>query len=130
AKQNLRTRLTKIIRRAGLMPWPKLFHNLRASRETELAATYPLHVVCAWIGNSTLIAQKHYLTVTEDDFQRAAKSDARSLQNPTLQAAACACTDSHDETQDLAICDALREDAEICDIKEYARQDSNLRPPV
>ena len=35
---NLRTRLGRIIRRAGLKPWPRLFHNLRASRETELAA--------------------------------------------------------------------------------------------
>ena len=29
---NLRTTLTKIIRRAGLEPWPKLFHNLRSTR--------------------------------------------------------------------------------------------------
>ena len=36
---NLRTRFTKIIRRAGLKAWPKLFHNLRATRETELAET-------------------------------------------------------------------------------------------
>ena len=49
---------------------------MRASRETELAAEYPLHVVCAWIGNSALIANKHYLQVTEADFERGAKSDA------------------------------------------------------
>ncbi len=48
---NLRTRFFKIIRRAGLKPWPKLFHNLRASRQTELAAEFPIHVVCEWIGN-------------------------------------------------------------------------------
>jgi site-specific recombinase XerD len=73
---NLRTQLRRIIRRAGLSPWPKLFQNIRASRETELAAEYPLHVVCAWIGNSALIANKHYLQVTEADFERGAKSDA------------------------------------------------------
>ena len=61
----------RIIRRAGASAWPKLFQNLRASRETELAADYPPHVVCAWIGNSALIAQKHYLQVTESDFERA-----------------------------------------------------------
>ena len=44
---NLRTQLLRIIRKAGLEPWPKLFHNLRASRETELAAEHPIHVVCA-----------------------------------------------------------------------------------
>jgi integrase len=50
---NLRTQLERIICRAGLVPWPKLFHNLRATRQTELAERLPLHVVCAWIGNST-----------------------------------------------------------------------------
>jgi integrase len=69
---NLRTTFTKIIRRAGEMPWPKLFHNLRASRETELAADYPIHVVCEWIGNTAAIAAKHYLTVREEDYERAA----------------------------------------------------------
>jgi integrase len=34
--QNMRSQLQRIIRRAGLEPWPKLFHNLRATRETEL----------------------------------------------------------------------------------------------
>jgi hypothetical protein len=68
---NLRTQLLRIIRRAGVTAWPKLFHNLRASRETELAGEHPLHVVCAWIGNSALIAQKHYLQVTESDFEQA-----------------------------------------------------------
>jgi hypothetical protein len=61
----------RIIRRAGLTPWPKLFHNLRASRETELAAEYPTHVVCAWIGNTERIAAKHYRQVTDDDFAQA-----------------------------------------------------------
>src|SRR6516165_5471070 len=58
---NMRTQLQRIIRRAGLESWPKLFHNLRATRETELAEAYPIHVVCAWIGHAAAIAQKHYL---------------------------------------------------------------------
>jgi len=74
--KNLRTRFTRIIRRGAAAPWPKLFQNLRASRETELAAEYPLHVVCAWIGNSALVAQKHYLQVTDADFERAASRGA------------------------------------------------------
>ena len=72
------TTFTKIIKRAGVKVWPKLFHNLRASRETELAATYPIHVVCEWIGNSAAIAAKHYLTVREEDFERAAQGGAKS----------------------------------------------------
>ena len=31
---NLRTQFERIINRAGVEPWPRLFHNLRASRET------------------------------------------------------------------------------------------------
>jgi len=69
---NRRTHLLRIIRRAGLKPWPKLFHNLRARRQTELAAEYPLHVVCEWIGNTRAVAQEHYLRVTDADFERAA----------------------------------------------------------
>ena len=49
---NLRIQLLRIIQRAGLQPWPKLFQNLRSTRETELADDFPMHVVCQWIGNS------------------------------------------------------------------------------
>jgi len=80
---NLRSQLRKIVRRAGLEPWPKIFHNLRASRETELAAEFPIHVVCAWIGNSPVVAARHYLTVTESDFAKASKVHHFARQNVT-----------------------------------------------
>jgi len=95
---NLRTTFEKIVYRAGLLPWPKPFQNMRATRETELARTYPLHVVTAWIGNSSRIAAKHYLQVTDADFerasgQRAAHADPRApggavvVQNPAQSGA-------------------------------------------
>ena len=68
---NLRTHFCRLIKRAGLTPWPRLLHNLRSSRETELARRFPLHVVTRWLGNTPRIAMKHYLQVTEDDFARA-----------------------------------------------------------
>ena len=52
--------------------WPRLFHSMRASRQTELQREFPLHVVCSWLGNSPRIAQQSYLLVTEDDFAKAA----------------------------------------------------------
>lgn len=70
---NLRTQLLRIIERAGLKPWPRLFHNMRASRQTELTARFPLHVVCEWIGNSAPIADKHYLQVTDDHYADAGR---------------------------------------------------------
>jgi hypothetical protein len=70
---NLRTQANRIItEKAGLKPWGKTFVNLRSSRETDLAARFPLHVVCAWIGNSPRVASKHYLQVTDSDFESAA----------------------------------------------------------
>lgn len=71
ANANLRTQLNRIINRAGLEPWPKLFQNLRSTRETELAETFPMHVVCKWIGNSQPVAAEHYLQLTDDHFNRA-----------------------------------------------------------
>lgn len=75
---NLRTQFEKIIKRAAVEPWPRLWHNLRASRQTELEERFPSHVVCAWLGNSEAIARKHYLQVREVDFQKAAQKAARS----------------------------------------------------
>ncbi len=71
---NLRTTFEKIIKRAGLTPWPKLFQNLRSSRQTELEEKFPSHVVCSWIGNSVQVAKKHYLQTTDEHFERAAKT--------------------------------------------------------
>ena len=49
---------------------------MRASRETELAKDYPVHVVTAWLGNTPRSAMKHYRQVTDDDFERAAQGGA------------------------------------------------------
>ena len=70
-KSNPHTRMTCIVKRAGPEPWPKLFQNLRSTRQTELAADHPAHVVCAWMGNSRDVAAEHYLQVTGADFPRA-----------------------------------------------------------
>jgi integrase len=69
---NLRSEMTRLLRRAGVSGWTRLFHSMRASRQTELQREFPLHVVCSWLGNSPRIAQQSYLLVTEDDFARAA----------------------------------------------------------
>ena len=71
---NLRTQFARIIRRAGFEPWPKLWQNLRSTRETELTGpghNHPLHVVTAWLGNTEAIAREHYLQITDGDFERA-----------------------------------------------------------
>lgn len=66
AKEALRA-----IRLAKITPWPRLFHNLRASCQTDLEAVAPTHAVCAWLGNSAPIAARHYLRVTDSMFAAA-----------------------------------------------------------
>ncbi len=91
---NLRTQLSKIIRRAGLEPWPKLFQNLRSTRETELfkMTNGNVKAVCTWIGNSPKVALEHYAQVTEADLQEAAKmsllNDAENQAQKTAHNAA------------------------------------------
>lgn len=69
--KNLGTTFRKIMRRSGVDTWPKPFQNLRSSRQTELEKHFPTYKVCAWMGNTPTIAHKHYLTVTDGDYDEA-----------------------------------------------------------
>jgi hypothetical protein len=59
------------------------------------------HVVTAWIGNSAPVAAKHYLGVTDADFDRAsrggAESGARAAHNPAQSGDVLKCTDMTNE---------------------------------
>ena len=79
--KNLATQLKRIIKRVGLTPWPKLWHNMRITRQNELQREYPIHVVCEWMGNSPRVAQ-HYLKVSESDFARASAARVREIAEP------------------------------------------------
>ena len=84
---NLRTGLIKILKKAGIKPWEKLFHNLRASRQTELMQLEEGYLVCAWLGNSPQVANDHYLMIRDEDYARAAgvastKDAPSAVQNP------------------------------------------------
>ena len=105
ADTNLRTGLLRIMAKGGVKPWPRLFQNLRATRETELAESWPMHVVCAWIGNSQAVARKHYLQVTEDHFRRAAQNPAQCPAEPGL-------TERKAETADVQKGPDLPQDSE------------------
>jgi integrase len=74
SNQNLQTKLRRILKKAGIAAWPKLYQNLRSTRQTELTDVWPVHKVCKWLGNSAAVAVKHYLQdPTDDDFSRAAQ---------------------------------------------------------
>ena len=69
--QNLRTPFLKLLLRAGIKAWPKLFHNMRATRQTELLAQFPAKDVCNWLGNSQVVVMEHYAMPNDDSFRRA-----------------------------------------------------------
>ena len=99
---NLRTQAHRIIRRAGLEPWPKVFQNLRSTRETELGEQFPMHVVCKWLGNSEAVAMRHYLQVTDEHFERAVEggpTGAKAAQKATQQSAAEPCGEVQEPPQ-------------------------------
>lgn len=96
---NLRTQFERIIKRAGVKPWPKLFQNLRSTRQTELCDRYPTHVVCEWLGNTKSVAREHYLQVTDEHFARAVREGAGGLtQKATQQPSETACDEAKPET--------------------------------
>ncbi len=116
--KNYRKGLKEIILKAGLLPWPKLFNNLRSTRETELAKTYSLQAATAWIGNTPKIALGHYLQVTEQEWQNATITDAKSdavdaylMHIPVQQGQAELCKDSQSLTEVHVSCEVMRNDA-------------------
>jgi hypothetical protein len=80
---NLRTTFEKIFKPAGLEPWPRLFQNLRASRETELVDRFPVQTVVNWLGNTPTVALKHYLMTPNDHFERAVRGGHESANETT-----------------------------------------------
>lgn len=126
---NLRTHLERIITKAGLKPWPKLLINLRSTRQTELVERWPVHVVCSWLGNSALIARKHYLQVTEEHFEQAAMGEGKAAQKAAQQNADSTRNESPQVpvmVQEAADSSENAAFVGVSESGEYTRQDSNL----
>lgn len=96
---NLRTTFGKIVAKAGVTPWPRLFHNMRASCACDWVERVPNHAVAAMLGHSPLIGARHYLQTRDSHFDLitggadatydgGAESDARGAQNAAQRVAA------------------------------------------
>ncbi len=89
---NLRTQFQRILARAGVKPWPRLFQNLRSSRAIDLAEDFTSDVAADWLGHSEAIARAHYRKATQEHFDRATEkktaveSAVKAPHNPPLQA--------------------------------------------
>ncbi len=131
---NLNPQLRRIVKRAGLTPWDRTWHNLRASRQTELAASFPLHTVCAWIGNSKPIAAGHDLQVTDADWSRAVGAGAEVAQKAAQQSHADTRTVSPMEdweTKNPATCGAFRGVVSECEDPDKTQVGrGGLEPPT
>lgn len=106
AGANMRTTFAKIVRRAGVEPWPRLWHSLRASCESDLAQSFPLATVTKWLGNTPSVALRHYVDPTETAFDRALewtpKSGAKSGAREAQKAAQRADAGNRNESQNLS----------------------------
>ncbi len=99
---NLRTQFGRIIAKAGEKPWPRLFHNLRASCATDWVERFPAHVVAGWLGHSPMIAAQHYLQTRDAHFDLAAGA-GEAAANPATHTRPSTPTASRHKAQDPGI---------------------------
>ena len=131
-EKNMRTRMLRAIRRAGLKAWTKPFQNLRSSCQTDLEELFPSHVVCAWLGNSQRVATEHYLQVTDAHFARAT-DESKSVGESMGHLLAQAVTECHEQNGGTLSNTENRPKplgVSPCKDKRYTPQGSNLQPPV
>jgi hypothetical protein len=82
--------LKEKLAKAGLKPWHRLWHNLRASCKCDLAQAFPLAVVTKWLGNTPSIALRHYVDPADTAYRLAlrwipkATQDSKSVDSNTI----------------------------------------------
>ena len=123
--------MNQSILKAGLLPWPKLFNNLRSTRETELAKNYSLQAATAWIGNTPTIALKNYLQITEQEWQNATMFRPESVPPSVIsghfsvqQDQAELCNSSQSLTQVNGSCEVMRNDASVNEVLQKGKMTS------
>lgn len=62
-REGHRTGLERILKRAGIPKWDRLFDNLRSSASTDVKQTYGDTAENRWIGHSKQVAEDHYYQV-------------------------------------------------------------------
>ncbi len=85
--------MRKFILKAGVNPWPKTFHNMRSTRQTELTEQYGIKAACAWLGNSIRVADANYLQVPDSTWDIASGGTA----NCTVESAGSTANHSEHE---------------------------------
>lgn len=80
---NLRKQAYAIRDKAGVDPIPKMYQNMRSTRQTTLEAKFPRGTDCQWMGNTEAVAEQHYVQEMES-FRLTAASE-RTMGGKTPQ---------------------------------------------
>ncbi len=131
----------RIVARAGVDLWERLWQTLRSSCEKEWAMTFPQYAVSKWIGHSITVSGRHYANAVPDElFERAAQVEAgaqRQAQRKTSDGAGKERKQGNDadraEAQNSAADpqswrDLRRDSASPGVSEEWSRGESNPRP--
>ena len=122
-ESNLRTHMHRIIKSAGLVPWPKVFVNLRSSCRTDLEDNFRETVINAWIGHTTKVGQKHYSQVRPSDWEEANRFGGST--GGSISANLGTNSNHHENVRPRKSLGAMDVDSPRCN-KRYPRQGSNL----
>jgi integrase len=143
--QYLGRRLKEICQHLGIPMWPRALQNLRASCAIDYSRSVSPPVAAKFMGHSMLVAETHYVSPQQSDYQRiiddpifaeldtaafaGAKSDALVTQNATQHVSASVCTDSHDSLQLLNVLGSMHVDAQTCaSVQGLLMGDGGLEP--
>jgi integrase len=133
---NLDKPFRKIIEAAGMVPWPKLFQNMRSSCETQwLRDGERADLVANWIGHSVKVQRKFYIQHTDEDIDAFNQKSAfqhpfeRSQKKATEKATEPAQTKANpDEPRDASSMKTL--ESNVLPTEDYPGWDSNPHAPI
>lgn len=80
---NLGTQAKRIIEKAGVKTWPKLFVKMRGSCSDDLERNGVAEkAINAWVGNTARMRQRHYHSVRPEDWAAATGKTVRDSVRP------------------------------------------------
>ena len=120
---NLGTHAKRLVKKAGVAVWPKLFVNMRGSCSDDLERRgIPEKAINAWIGNTARLRSKHYHAVRAEDWAAVAGVAA----NPAPIPAPSGAVRGHQGPSTLHESREKSLDVQKTAENQYPRQGSNL----
>jgi len=129
AHKNYTKGLKKILKKAGVPVWPKLFNNLRASAITDALEYLPSHVVNEWFGNSEGISKEFYRMVTEDHYTKATGRVSQIVAQQASHPDEWSGTEVNNKLPKTQKTQQAADNSTAAGFTDWAMRDSNPRPP-